>query len=78
MPPKAMPLGAARAAVGRKTKKELQEELEKKREAMSEQLMKNRMEFDLNEDKVSAYELASWYGECGFEGLEAGGGRRAW
>ncbi|GMI05902.1 hypothetical protein TrLO_g5613 [Triparma laevis f. longispina] len=57
-----MPLGAAKAAVGRKTKKELQEELEKKREAMSEQLLKNRMEFDLNEDKVSAYELASWYG----------------
>ncbi|GMH53948.1 hypothetical protein TrST_g11901 [Triparma strigata] len=62
MPPKAMPLGAAKAAVGRKTKAELAAELEKKREAMSEQMLKNREEFDLNEDKVSFYELASWYG----------------
>ena len=64
MPPKSMPLGAAKAAVGRKTKAELAAELEKKREAMSEQMLKNREEFDLNEDKVSFYELASWYGEC--------------
>ena len=59
-----MPLGAAKAAVGRKTKAELAAELEKKREAMSEQMLKNREEFDLNEDKVSTYELGSWYGEC--------------
>jgi len=56
-----MPLAAAKKAVGDKSPQQIKEEEDRKKEAMSEEMLKNRAEFDLNEDITGKAELYSWY-----------------
>ena len=58
---KAMPLAAAKKSVGQKSPQQIKEEKDRKKEQMSEEMMKNRNEFDFNEDTVNKPELYSWY-----------------
>lgn len=61
---KAMPIAVAKKAVGKKNPNPTKEGIIAKKEKMSEEMLKNREEFELNEDSVSKGELFSWYGEC--------------